>query len=77
MPYKQCKLQKTKELGESLCTTVTFIPSKLAIVGRFVELKEGTEWSTWQVIEVSEKEISDEHAQKVQKKFHDGWNNNI
>lgn len=77
MPYKQCKLQKTKELGGSLCTTVTFIPSKLAIVGRFVELKEGNEWNSWQVIEASQTEISDDHAQKVQKKFHDVWNNNI
>ena len=77
MPYKQCTLQRTKQLGDGLSTTVTYIPSKLATVGKFVELKEGTEWSTWQVIIASTEEISDEHAKKVQKKFHDGWNNNI
>jgi hypothetical protein len=77
MPYKQCTLQRTKQLGEGLSTTVTFIPSKLATVGKFVELKEGNQWNSWQVIKASQIEISDDHAQKVQKKFHDGWNNNI
>lgn len=77
MPYKQCKLQRTRELGEGLSTTVTHIPSKLAIIGKFVELKEGDAWTAWQVTEVSSVEISDEHAKKVQKKYHDGWNYNI
>lgn len=73
MAYKQCTLQRTKELGDSLSTTVSYIPSKLAIVGKFVDIKEsdGT-WQTWQVVSASD-EISDELAKKVQEKYHDGW----
>jgi hypothetical protein len=73
MPYRQCTLQRTKELGDSLSTTVSYIPSKLSVVGKFVDIKEPDgSWRAWQVITAGE-EISDELAKKVQEKYHDGW----
>lgn len=77
MSYQQCTLVRTPELGAYLCETVTHIPSKLAKVGKFVELKEKGKWNTWQVIQVSDKTISDEQAKKLHKRWHKGWNNNI
>ena len=73
MPYRQCTLQRTQELGDSLTTTVSYILSKLAVVGRFIELKESDgSWRTWQVTKAGD-EISDELAKQVQEKYHDGW----
>ena len=73
MPYRQCTLQRTQELGDSLTTTVSYIPSKLAVVGRFNELKESDgSWRTWRVTKAGD-EISDELAKQVQEKYHDGW----
>lgn len=75
--YKQVKLQRTLELGESLVTTTTHILTNLAVVGRFVELKDNAVWNTWQVVEVSKNELSAEQAKKLAEKHHKGWNNNI
>jgi hypothetical protein len=75
MPYRQCELKRI-ENGKSL-TTVSYIPSKLAKVGRKVEVQEDKNWTPWTVDKVSETEISDEVAKKTQKMWHAGWNNNI
>lgn len=77
MSYNQCKLQRTHEYGANLSETVTYIPSNLAKIGKFVELKEGGTWNTWQVVQVNENTISDEQAKKLHKRWHKGWNNNI
>lgn len=78
MSYQQCTLVRTPELGGNLSETVTHIPSKLAIKGKFVELKEKDgKWNTWQVLKVSNKIISDEQAKNLHNRWHKGWNNNI
>jgi hypothetical protein len=75
MPYRQCELKRT-ENGNSL-TTVSYIPSKLAKVGRKIEVQENEIWTAWTVDKISDVEISDEVAKKTQKMWHGGWNNNI
>lgn len=77
MSYKQCTLKRTKEIGMSLSTTVTYIPVALAKVGKFIELKDNGSWHTWQVAEVSSTELSDIQGKKLHKRWHTGWNNNI
>ena len=77
MSYKQCKLQRTKEMGMPLTSTVTYIPSKLAKVGGFIELKEDGVWATWQVASVAKDEITEEQGKKLHTRWHKGWNNNI
>ena len=71
--YKQVKLVRTAELEVGLESTVTHIPSSLAKKGKFVELKDGAVWLTWQVVKVSEKEMNAEQAKTISKKFHQSW----
>lgn len=75
--YKQVVLQRTPEPNSGLISTVTHIPSNLARIGKFVELKEGKNWTTWQVVKISNHELSAEQAKKLAEKHHRGWNNNI
>lgn len=77
MFYKQCELQRTKEMGMPLTSTVTYIPSNLAKIGKFIELKTDDGWATWQVVSAADAEISEEQAKKLHKRWHIGWNNNI
>jgi hypothetical protein len=77
MSYKQCKLQRTTEMGMPLTSTVTYIPSNLATIGKFIELKTDGVWATWQVASIADAEISEEQAKKLHKRWHIGWNNNI
>lgn len=60
--YKQCVLQRTPELTGALVSTVSYIPSKHAIRGKFVDLKEDGEWTTWQVTGVGTSELSEDQA---------------
>ncbi len=71
MSYRQCEL-KREENGSNF-TTVTYIPSKLAKVGRNIEINENDVWTAWTVSTASSVEISDELAKQVDQKFHDGW----
>jgi len=71
MSYRQCTLKR--EEGSSTLTTTSYIPSKLAKVGRNIEVMENKEWITWTVATVSPTEISDELAKEVAQKYHDGW----
>lgn len=75
MPFRQCELKRVED-GKPL-TTVTHIPSKLAVVGKNVEVNDNGIWTAWTVDTVSTTEISDEVAKKTQKMWHGGWNNNI
>jgi len=77
MSYKQCTLQRTKEMGMSLSSTVTYIPSKLAVIGKFIELKDDGVWHTWQVAKVNQDEITEEQGKKLMKRWHKGWHNSI
>lgn len=71
MSYRQCEL-KREENGCKV-TTVAYIPSKLAKVGRNIEINENDMWTAWTVSTASAVEISDELAKQVDQKFHDGW----
>jgi hypothetical protein len=55
--YKQCTLRREQErLG--IYTTVAWIPSSLAILGKNVQLKENEQWGhVWTVTSVSTKEM--------------------
>jgi len=47
--YRQCRLEKKTQTGVS--EQVSWIPSRYAVVGRILELKEGESWDNgWQVI---------------------------
>lgn len=71
MSYRQCVLQR--EENGSKFTTTSYIPSKLAKVGRNIEIKENDTWTAWTVSSASDTEISDELAKQVDQKSHDGW----
>lgn len=72
--YKQCELARTSEPGGNLLTTVSFIPSDLAIKGRLVELKNSEgKWDTWQVTFAGTKVMNEEEAKKIAKKYHNGF----
>jgi hypothetical protein len=47
--YKQCRM--TKKSGDYIQTTVSYIPSKFAIVGNKLNLKEGDIWTYGWVVE--------------------------
>lgn len=63
MSYRQCEL-KREENGCKV-TTVAYIPSKLAKVGRNIEINENEVWTAWTVSTASSVEISDELAKQV------------
>lgn len=72
--YTQCELKRTVELGQPLVSTVTYIPTKYAKIGKFVELRDNKVWNTWQVTTVSSADpISEEQAKRLSERQHKGW----
>lgn len=58
--YRQVELVRTLDYGGYLYTTITRIPKDLAVIGRFVELKDKDNdniLNTWQVVSVDTKDI--------------------
>lgn len=50
--YKQCRLRRDTETGYT--ETTSWIPSKFAMVGWMLDLKEGPNWTEgWEVLSVS------------------------
>ena len=81
MSYNQTTLHRHDPSG-TVATTVTYIPSNLAVVGKKIQLRQGETkkdetWEDWIVSAVSAESISDEVAKKIKIKWHGGWNNNI
>lgn len=60
MNYRQCRLSRKQ--GESTVQQTSWIPSKFAIQGEFVKLKDGDgNWTDgWHVDSVSSESVSEE-----------------
>ena len=75
MSYRQSELIRITTEGTPV-RTVAYIPSSHAVIGKNIQVRENDIWNDWKVERVSS-EISDVIAQKIQKMWHGGWNNNI
>ena len=57
-------------INDVVVSTTSYIDSSIAKVGKFIEVKENDKWNTWQIISVSETELTDEQGSKMLKLQH-------
>jgi hypothetical protein len=72
--YRQCTLERS--VGTDVIRDVAYIPERLAYIGKGVELKDGGQWDGFRwIVATASSLLAD--GSVVQRKLHDGWNNNI
>jgi len=69
--YKQCRL--VKRLEASIKETVTWIPEKFAVKGKYIKLKANDdEWEDgWLVRSVGDMKITNQHAERMHRQHRD------